>query len=227
MDRNTNRKNRETLKGYFKKGGVPTEEQFAGLIDSVPNIVEDGQVQRTPDGWAFYPQHEGGMELALYKDVPENSGAKPAWRLRVTGDKRLVICNENEETVLEMAQDKTVSVSGGKETPTPAGDEGYFTIPADKKWHDVPVDFSKRESSCRVFSIHASCNDTIGLCLLTHATAVWMSNDDQHVRSHQKHWWGWTGAVKIRWQGDSRLQLRSRKRLGGDVTCRIVETFKV
>ena len=39
MDRNTNRKNRETLKGYFKKGGVPTEEQFAGLIDSVPNIV--------------------------------------------------------------------------------------------------------------------------------------------------------------------------------------------
>lgn len=227
MDRNTNRKDRETLKGYFKKGGVPTEEQFAGLIDSVPNIVEDGQVQRTPDGWAFYPQHEGGMELALYSDVLENGGAKPAWRLRVTEDKRLVICNEDEETVLEMAQDKTVTLAGGEEKPVPAGDEGYFTIPADKKWHDVPVDFSKRESSCRVFSIHSSCNDTIDLCLLTHATAIWMGNDEQHIKSHQKHWWGWTGAVKIRWQGGLRLQLRSRKRLEGDVTCRIVETFKV
>lgn len=227
MDRNTNRKNRETLKGYFKKGGVPTEEQFAGLIDSVPNIVEDGQVQRTSDGWAFYPQHEGGMELALYRDVPENSGAKPAWRLRVTGDKRLVICTEDEETVLELARDKTVTVSGGEEKPMPVNNDEYITIPADKEWHDVLVDFPPRDSKCHVFSIHASCNDTVGLCLLTHATAVWMGNDEQHIKSHQKHWWGWTGAVKVRWQGGSRLQLRSRKRLGGNVTCRIVETFKV
>ena len=36
-------KDRKTLKGYFKKGSIPTEEQFAALIDSVPNIAEDGQ----------------------------------------------------------------------------------------------------------------------------------------------------------------------------------------
>lgn len=228
MDRNINRKNRGILKGYFQKGDVPTEAQFAELIDSMANIEEDGQVQRTPDGWAFYPQHEGGLELDLYKDVPETSGAKPAWRLRVTGDKKLVICNEDEETAIEIAQDKTVTVSGGEEPPTPAGDGGYFTIPADKKWHDVPVDFSKGGfHSCRVFSIHASCNDNIDLCYLTHATAIWMGNDEQHIRSRRKHWWGWTGAVKIRWQGGTHLQLRSRKRLGGEVTCRIVETFKV
>lgn len=40
-------KNRKTLKSYFEKGDVPTEEQFAELIDSVPNIVDDGQVIRT------------------------------------------------------------------------------------------------------------------------------------------------------------------------------------
>ena len=49
MDRN-NRKDRNTLKEYFRKGAVPTEEQFAGLIDSVPNLIEDGQVVRTATG---------------------------------------------------------------------------------------------------------------------------------------------------------------------------------
>ncbi len=226
MNRNIHRKNRAELKGYFQKGDVPTEAQFAELIDSMSNIEDDGQVQHTPDGWAFYPQRDGGLELGLYKDSPETGGAKPAWRLRVTDDKKLLICNEKEETVVEMAQDKTVTIPGGEEPPTPAGEEGYFTIPADKKWHDVPVDFLKGGSGCRVFSIYASCNDHIGLCYLTHATAVWMSYNEQHIRSHQKHWWGWTGAVKVRWQGSSHLQLRSRKRMGGEVKCRIVETFK-
>ena len=33
-----NRKNRNTLKGYFKKGDIPTEEQFAEPIDSTLNL---------------------------------------------------------------------------------------------------------------------------------------------------------------------------------------------
>ena len=50
------RKDRHTLKSYFQKGDVPTEEQFAELIDSVPNIVDDGEAVRTEDGWALYPR---------------------------------------------------------------------------------------------------------------------------------------------------------------------------
>ena len=53
MEKNNNRRNRSVLKSYFQKGDVPTEQQFAELIDSVSNIVEDGQVMRTPSGWAF------------------------------------------------------------------------------------------------------------------------------------------------------------------------------
>ena len=44
MEKNNNRRNRSVLKSYFQKGDVPTEQQFAELIDSVSNIVEDGQV---------------------------------------------------------------------------------------------------------------------------------------------------------------------------------------
>lgn len=38
---NENRKNREELKSFFRKGAVPTEEHFAALIDSVPNFIDD------------------------------------------------------------------------------------------------------------------------------------------------------------------------------------------
>ncbi|MDE8697660.1 hypothetical protein PZH42_26620 [Bacteroides cellulosilyticus] len=44
MEKNNNRRNRCVLKSYFQKGDVPTEQQFAELIDSVSYIVEDGQV---------------------------------------------------------------------------------------------------------------------------------------------------------------------------------------
>lgn len=42
-------KDRTTLKSYFKKGCVPTEAQFADLIDSVPNLREEGGVKVTPE----------------------------------------------------------------------------------------------------------------------------------------------------------------------------------
>ena len=53
MEKNNNRRNRSVLKSYFQKGDVPTEQQFAELIDSVSNIVEDGQVMRTPSGFSL------------------------------------------------------------------------------------------------------------------------------------------------------------------------------
>ena len=34
MEKNNNRRNRSVLKSYFQKGDVPTEQQFAELIDS-------------------------------------------------------------------------------------------------------------------------------------------------------------------------------------------------
>ena len=61
------RKDRHTLKSYFQKGDVPTEEQFAELIDSVPNIVDDGEAVRTEDGWALYPRKGGKMGVSLHE----------------------------------------------------------------------------------------------------------------------------------------------------------------
>ena len=45
---NENRKNREELKSFFRKGAVPTEEHFAALIDSVPNFIDD-ELDKEPE----------------------------------------------------------------------------------------------------------------------------------------------------------------------------------
>ena len=88
-------KDRKTLKGYFKKGSIPTEEQFAALIDSVPNIAEDGQAVRTADGWSFYP--ETGKPLQIRLHDAENAPA--AWTLCLTPEKGLAVRNAQGETV--------------------------------------------------------------------------------------------------------------------------------
>lgn len=226
MDRDIIRQNREELKKYFKKGCVPTEEQFAGLIDSMANIAEDGQVEQTATGWAFYPAQAGKVDIRLFMDKPED-GARAAWTISVTKDKRLVISNEDGETVVGISQDKTVTLpGGGGAEPTPAVEDGYFTIPADRKWHDAPVSPAQGDADCRVFRIHASCTDNVGLCRLTRATAVWMNNVEQWIESPQKHWWGWSGSIRLRWNGSSSLQIRTKRRLGGEVRCRIVEVYK-
>lgn len=44
------RRSREELKAYFQKGDVPTEEQFAELIDSVPNFMDDEWIKTLEEG---------------------------------------------------------------------------------------------------------------------------------------------------------------------------------
>jgi hypothetical protein len=49
MNIDPNKRNRETLKSYFVRNAIPTEAQFAQLMDSMLNQREDGLV-KTPNG---------------------------------------------------------------------------------------------------------------------------------------------------------------------------------
>lgn len=42
------KKDRDTLKEYFKRGKMPDQGQFADLIDSVPNLVDDSYPEPVP-----------------------------------------------------------------------------------------------------------------------------------------------------------------------------------
>ena len=48
-------KNRETLKNYFKKGGVATEKHFIDLVESSMNLIDDGISMSTKTGLKINP----------------------------------------------------------------------------------------------------------------------------------------------------------------------------
>lgn len=225
------RKDRHTLKSYFQKGDVPTEEQFAELIDSVPNIVDDGEAVRTEDGWALYPRKGGKMGVSLH----EAAGEPAAWKLTLTSDKGLAIKNEAGEALLELKQDKnivlhaSVQQEGGGDEPEP-DPQDYLVIEADKKWATLKEITDIKEYS-RVYTVMALYRDReFGICKLTRAIAICLNNVEQWVESPRKHWWGWSGYIRLRWQADrdkTYLQIRSTSNsYSGKIYCRVTENFK-
>lgn len=225
------RKDRHTLKSYFQKGDVPTEEQFAELIDSVPNIVDDGEAVRTEDGWALYPRKGGKMGVSLH----EAAGEPAAWKLTLTSDKGLAIKNEAGEALLELKQDKnivlhaSVQQEGGGDEPEP-DPQDYLVIEADKKWATLKEITDIKESS-RVYTVMALYRDReFGICKLTRAIAICLNSVEQWVESPRKHWWGWSGYIRLRWQADrdkTYLQIRSTSNsYSGKIYCRVTENFK-
>lgn len=225
------RRDRNTLKGYFKRGCTPTEEEFAKLIDSVPNIVEDGHAVCTQEGWAFHPQDGGKMRITLHEAADKSA----SWTLELTPDKGLAIANGAGEPLLELKQEKKIILhapveqeEGGTE-PTPVPQD-YREVKADKRWTDL-VEIADMKEGSRVYTVIALYRDKdLGVCKLTRATAICLNSVEQQVESLRRHWWGWSGRIRLRWQekdGKICLQIRStRNSYSGRIYCRVMETFK-
>lgn len=225
-------KDRNTLKGYFKKGSIPTEEQFATLIDSVPNLAEDGQAVRTAEGWSLYPEAGKPLQISLH----EAENAPAAWTLCLTPEKGLAVRNAQGETVAELGQDKSVTLygecvgPGPAPEPTPEPAPGYVEIKTDRQWADL-VQIPHGEGSSRVYTVFALLRDPdFGSAELTRATAICLGGSGWSVESRHRHWWGWSGGVKLRWRdkdGKACLQIRSRRStFTGRIHCRVTESFR-
>ena len=73
---------REYLKGRFKQGMIPSENDFSELIDSFVALSDDGVT--------FTAQGDEGVLLNFVRETPEKSHA---WQFRIKKDGTFVICN--------------------------------------------------------------------------------------------------------------------------------------
>lgn len=231
---------RETLKSYFRKGNIPTEEQFASLIDSMHNVHDDGEFKVTVnDGIVLVPSGGGKTVATIYEGKPLSPDATPSWRMSIGDEEELEIRNGKGDTVLVLGQDGGVTVPGkmragqyhgtGDGETSPDGD-GTFRINADGHWHDLPVehaDKGRRSDGCRVYRICACWHHPrSGRYSVCEAVASHSDGSRRRIISSRKHWWGWSGKIKLRWQlhdGHLYLQMRSlRTRRGAEfISCRI------
>ena len=207
-------KDRNTLKEYFQTGNIPSAEQFAQLIDSVPNILDDRCEKKEKEISQLFPKEKGEAFASIYAAEPTSQSDKPYWYLHLNEHEELEVRNKANEAVITIEQNKKVTMHGSSKSE--GGETEYMKIPADGKWHDLPVEAAATHihSGCRVYQLFASYNDTQKYSYAMCEAVVSHKNQKGcKIASSQKHWWGWSGQIKLRWYlYDDQLFLQMRSK---------------
>ncbi len=241
------KQNRKTLKNYFGKGNLPTESQFADLIDSALNLLDDRFDHTSEDGFKITTT---GDNEGLFSFYDGDNPQEPLWTMGLEESRdELIFRNRNinpetgkPDTTLSLGQGK---IGINKDNPqteldvngvvSAAGRQGTFRtglVPADGKWHDMTGELE----GCRAFEVMAGAGKiTTGKYALLHAIAInahhpegWLFNLfnwKRRIRSTQSYYRSIRDKLKIRWkavrQHDRnilyRMEIRSNSDYGKDI----------
>ena len=105
------KKNRSTLKKYFKEGALPTSDQFADFIDSTLNMVDEGFDKSTQNGLEIsLMEHEKNL-ISFYRD---KAPSDPIWTVSLDPEKDTVLINktgqDNVHPVMSFTSDGRVAI---------------------------------------------------------------------------------------------------------------------
>lgn len=198
------KRNRSTLKNYFRQGAMPSSEHFADLIDSGVNQVEEG----------FSKQPNHGLQLTaldrqhLLSFYQRNDPDTPIWSIRFgqqqnclqiiaesqgdTDEPELKLPQDQPQATLTMTRDGKIGVQDEQPEYTldingTIASRGRFgsqliedEIPADGQWHDLTPELE----GCQMFEIVAGVGIRgTGHYALLHAIAI--------NTCSPSHWWNW------------------------------------
>lgn len=175
--------NRSTLKNLFKRGNVPTEVNFADLIDSNVNKVDDGFSQSTTDGWMLSPQGPDRKLMSFYENMRNPDSL---FNLSINPDshsKGLSINDDNDESLLFFRDNGNIGISttlpryklevnGLVAMKGRVGIEKCDQVPADGRWHII-MDDLKGTTAFEIFA-RAIGRKGRGRYAMTHAVALGM-----------------------------------------------------
>lgn len=225
--------NRETLKSYFRSGSRPDDSQFVDLIDSVPNIIDDGIARSDKEGLKLAPTGGKGSVLEFFRDIQDDL---PAWKITLDPAGGILSLVDSEDNPV-------VTFSPGEPVRVHAGIESYLGISApgfsgnfrrqqvidrpakaDGRWHTVPLIEAGEKDGCRAYRIVAGCGKgSTGKYALLEATAMHCCGKKRRIRTVSS----WIGCrfhrIRLRWHtenGQTVLQIRTRRNYGDSVVIR-------
>ncbi|TAJ12209.1 hypothetical protein DMA11_13745 [Marinilabiliaceae bacterium JC017] len=220
------RRNRKTLKNYFSRGKMPTEEHFGDMIDSMLNIVDEGFDKSAEKGVALAPLNEKGRVAGIYRDITEED---PLWSIEVEKKNGSLTFRQidNKET-LTLDQEGRVGI--GQKTPCYQletsktvglhGRAGTFLrgkVRADGQWHDI----TDKLKGCWALEVIAGCGKNgNGSYALAVVTAIHCFGAKKRIDNKQS-WYGTRcKRIKFRWSGGVEgcvLQVKTRCDYGAGV----------
>ncbi|MCG8472815.1 MAG: hypothetical protein MI742_13315 [Desulfobacterales bacterium] len=217
--------NRKTLKNYFKTGSLPSEKQFADLIDSVISIVDDGFEKTAEHGLKIAAIGEHEKLISFFRRMEM---VRPDWSMGIDPETgRFHLRNGEGKSLLTLTPDGKVGV--GCETPESELDvngllktEGRLgrlrsgVVPADGAWHAVIDNLD----GCHAFEITAGAGKKgEGRYALVHGVAMNTFKGKGKISVTQAHFDTRCNRIKLRWQGSRhsyRLEVRTARAYGGD-----------
>ena len=216
-------KNRTTLKNYFKKGSLPSENQFKDLIDSMLNMRDDGFEKTAKQGFKVAQLPEGKL-ISFYEDLPIKN---PIWSVKIhpkRDDSKLSFLNNDEKEILTLTPDGNVGikqnqpdfeldVAGTVASRGRIGSKGAKTVHANGYWQDI----TDTLEGCHAFEIMAGVGKkNSGKYALLHAFALKTFDARGKIVYHQAHYGSRCNRLKLRWKKGSgkqyTLQLKTRCR---------------
>ena len=222
-------KDRKTLEAKFENGKMPSQADFADLIDSTLNLIDDGFEKTIEDGLKIFQLHDGklieGKLMSFYKSM---STLNAMWFVGIDqATTNLSFGNKNNPHILTLrSADNTGAEPGsaamdsvGINTDNPryeldvagtiashgrVGRRGELPVPADGNWHDI----TKPLTGCQAFEVVAGVGgkDGDGKYALMHAFALNTYNDKSHITYHQAHYGAKCNRLELRWERGANIE---------------------
>jgi len=201
------KRNRLTLKNYFKKGNLPKEEHFSDFIDSVLNIIDDGLSKSIDEGLKIAPIGNSEKLLSFFRNIEDKC---PLWSFDLDKKKgALSLKNEDGNSILTFTKKNKIGVN--KDNPNydldingivaskgRAGGYKTGTVPADGKWYEILYNLD----GCNAFEIVAGVGKKkSGQYALIHAIAVSTFNSRNKINTTQGYYRTMCNKIKLKWSG--------------------------
>ena len=220
------RRNRDTLKDYFKQGHRPTQQAFEDLIDSNLNTLDDGFSSSPQIGIGLAPQTDKGVVISTFLKPGD---IHPIWEIAVDPDKKDLIIRRREgdkppqpaitikyqESGRSGYHAKDVVVDGFVHSTGRKGNFITGKIPADGKWHDLLDDKQLEDEGCWMFEVVAGCGQrNKGRYALLSALAMHCFGSRRRIRKTRSNFGLFGNRICIRWvkikgSFSCRLQLKT------------------
>jgi len=221
------RRNRKTLKNFFQKGQMPTEENFSDLIDSMVNIVDEGFSKSINEGLEISSIGESSKLISFFRDIEDKS---PIWGCEIDkknnnnlsftnkkGDNILVLSEEGRIGIGTNAPDTELDVNGIMSYKGRLGTYKSGLVPANGKWHSLITGLD----GCNAFEIMAGVGKKkSGKYSLVHAFALNTFNSENRIYYHQSFFKTMCNTIKLQWVGsmhDYSLEMKTRSDYGDDI----------
>ena len=217
--------NRRTLKEYFGKGKKPDSGQFADLIDSMLNIVDDGFNKSAERGLQLSPLDDEGAVMEIRRNILDN---EPAWIVALgKGGELNIHRGLDEEPSVSLFQDGRIvlgtkdkielEINGTVRADSFTGNYLKGKVPANGQWQNI----GELEYGCMGYQIEAACGlKGKGRYVLAEATAIHCFGKHPSIRSSHSWFGSRFNRIQFRWYSEGlncRLQVRTRSDYGEDV----------